>query len=94
MTAAPAGQGRRAASGTIAGRTDLVVFVTPRIIYPDHPANIDAIQKSNRMLEDFEKTIGTDILTEQEHVQCRSRGTPKRATESPLPAQRMRDRAG
>ncbi|MGQ4660759.1 pilus assembly protein N-terminal domain-containing protein [Lysobacter sp. F6437] len=45
-----------------AGRTDLVVFVTPRIIYPDHPANIDAIQKSNRMLEDFEKTIGTDIF--------------------------------
>jgi len=45
-----------------AGRTDLVIFVTPRIINADHPANIDAIQKSNRMLEDFEKTIGTDIF--------------------------------
>ena len=45
-----------------AGRTDLVVFVTPRIINADHPANIDAIQKSNRMLEDFEKTIGTEIF--------------------------------
>ena len=45
-----------------AGRTDLVIFVTPRIINADHPANIDAIQKSNRMREDFEKTIGTEIF--------------------------------
>ncbi|WP_167285365.1 type II and III secretion system protein family protein [Marilutibacter alkalisoli] len=45
-----------------AGRTDLVIFVTPRIIHPDHPANIDAIQKSDRMLEDFKQTIGTDIF--------------------------------
>ncbi|MBB1061992.1 type II and III secretion system protein family protein [Marilutibacter spongiae] len=45
-----------------AGRTDLVIFVTPRVITPDHPANIDAIQKSERMLEDFKRTIGTDIF--------------------------------
>lgn len=45
-----------------AGRTDLVIFVTPRIVTPDSPANIDAIQKSDRMLEDFKSTIGTDIF--------------------------------
>jgi len=45
-----------------AGRTDLVIFVTPRVIHPDHPANLDAIQKSDRMLEDFKQTIGTDIF--------------------------------
>jgi pilus assembly protein CpaC len=45
-----------------AGRTDLVIFVTPRIINPDHPANIDAIQKSDRMLEEFKQTIGSDIF--------------------------------
>ncbi|MBB1088712.1 pilus assembly protein N-terminal domain-containing protein [Lysobacter sp. SG-8] len=45
-----------------AGRTDLVVFVTPRIVRPGDPANIDGIQKSERMLEDFKETIGTDIF--------------------------------
>ncbi|GAB3339071.1 type II and III secretion system protein family protein [Marilutibacter aestuarii] len=45
-----------------AGRTDLVVFVTPRIVRPDDAANIDGIQKSERMLEDFKETIGTDIF--------------------------------
>lgn len=45
-----------------AGRTDLVVFVTPRIITPSSPANIDAIQRSDRMLESFRATIGSDIF--------------------------------
>ncbi len=44
------------------GRTDLVVFVTPRVITPDHELNIDAIQKSNRLLEEFEETIGSEIF--------------------------------
>lgn len=45
-----------------AGRSDLVVFVTPRVIHPDDPANLEAIQKSDRMLEDFKTRIGTDIF--------------------------------
>jgi pilus assembly protein CpaC len=44
------------------GRTDLVVFVTPRVITPDHELNIDAIQKSDRLLEEFEETIGSEIF--------------------------------
>ncbi|KAB8162451.1 type II and III secretion system protein [Lysobacter maris] len=44
------------------GRTDLVVFVTPRVITPDHERNIDAIQKSDRLLEEFEETIGSEIF--------------------------------
>jgi pilus assembly protein CpaC len=46
----------------LAGRTDLVIFVTPRIINPDHPANIDAIQKSDRLLEESKQMIGSDIF--------------------------------
>lgn len=45
-----------------AGRTDLVIFVTPRIVTPDHPANIEAIQKSDRMLQDFQDNINADIF--------------------------------
>lgn len=48
--------------GFRAGRTDLVVFVTPRVITPSSPANIDGIQRSDRMLEDFRRTIGGDIF--------------------------------
>ena len=44
------------------GRTDLVVFVTPRVITPGHEANIDAIQKSDRLLEEFEETVGSEIF--------------------------------
>lgn len=44
------------------GRTDLVVFVTPRVITPSSPANVDGIQRSDRMLEDFRQTIGGDIF--------------------------------
>ena len=52
----------------IAGRVARAfVAETPGVYQPswsieDVAANIDAIQKSNRMLEDFEKTIGTDIF--------------------------------
>jgi len=45
-----------------AGRTDLVVFVTPRVVTPDHQSNIDGIQKSDRLLEQFKQRIGTDIF--------------------------------
>ena len=45
-----------------AGRTDLVVFVTPRVITPDSQENLDAIQKSDRMLGDFRQAIGGDIF--------------------------------
>lgn len=48
--------------GFRSGRTDLVVFVTPRIITPSSPANIDGIQRSDRMLEDFRTKIGGDIF--------------------------------
>lgn len=48
--------------GFRSGRTDLVVFVTPRIITPSSPANIDGINRSDRMLEDFRRTIGGDIF--------------------------------
>ncbi|MCF7223598.1 type II and III secretion system protein family protein [Marilutibacter chinensis] len=44
------------------GRTDLVVFVTPRVITPGHAANVDAIQKSDRLLEEFEETVGPEIF--------------------------------
>lgn len=45
-----------------AGRTDLVIFVTPRIVEPGSPSNIEAIEKSNRLLEDFKKAINADIF--------------------------------
>src|SRR5690606_9802659 len=45
-----------------AGRTDLVVFVTPRVVHPDDPLNLEAIEKSDRMLEDFKQAIGGDIF--------------------------------
>lgn len=45
-----------------AGRTDLVFFVTPRIIAPGSPANIDAIQRSDRMLENMKEKTGTEIF--------------------------------
>jgi len=45
-----------------AGRTDLVVFVTPRVVHPDDPLNLEAIEKSDRMLEDFKQTIGGGIF--------------------------------
>lgn len=44
------------------GRTDLVVFVTPRVVNANSPANIEAIERSDRMLRDFRNTIGTDIF--------------------------------
>ncbi len=45
-----------------AGRTDLVVFVTPRVVTAGSPANLDNIERSDRMLRDFRNTIGTDIF--------------------------------
>lgn len=48
--------------GFRSGRTDLVIFVTPRIVTPGSPANIEAIERSDRMLEDYRNTIGGDIF--------------------------------
>ncbi len=45
-----------------AGRTDLVVFVTPRVVTAGSPANLENIERSDRMLRDFRNTIGTDIF--------------------------------
>lgn len=48
--------------GFRSGRTDLVIFVTPRIVTPGSPANIDAIERGDRILEDYRNTIGGDIF--------------------------------
>lgn len=48
-----------------ANRTDLVIFVTPRVITPDSQQNIDAIDKSDRMLEDFKAEIGKPKMARQ-----------------------------
>lgn len=48
--------------GFRSGRTDLVIFVTPQIVTPDAPGNIEAIERSDRMLEQFRNTIGGDIF--------------------------------
>lgn len=43
-------------------RTDLVIFVTPYVIDADSPKNQALIRKSNRLRDDFRKTIGADIV--------------------------------
>src|SRR5690606_9709103 len=48
--------------GRRAARTELAISVTPRIVTPAHPANIGAIQKSDRMLQDFQDNINADIF--------------------------------
>lgn len=48
--------------GFRSGRTDLVIFVTPRVVTPGAPANIEAIERSDRMLEQFRHTVGGDIF--------------------------------
>jgi pilus assembly protein CpaC len=45
-----------------ANRTDLVIFVTPFVVNPDSPENKKMIDKSNRLRDDFRKTIGRDIV--------------------------------
>ncbi|MGO3128026.1 MAG: type II and III secretion system protein family protein [Luteimonas sp.] len=45
-----------------AGRTDLVIFVTPRVVTPGSPRNIQDIERSDRMLENFRNTIGGSIF--------------------------------
>ena len=45
-----------------ANRTDLVIFVTPLVVNPDSPENKKMIDKSNRLRDDFRKTIGSDIV--------------------------------
>lgn len=44
------------------GRTDLVVFVTPRVVDPNSPENVEGIEKSNRLLEGFRNSIKADIF--------------------------------
>lgn len=48
--------------GFRSGRTDLVIFVTPQIVTPGAPRNLEAIERSDRMLEQFRNTIGGDIF--------------------------------
>jgi len=45
-----------------AGRTDLVVFVTPRIFTPGSPANVEALQKGQRIEGDFKRAIDARAL--------------------------------
>lgn len=40
-----------------AGRTDLVVFVTPRVFTPDSPANVEALRRGEQIEEDFRRAI-------------------------------------
>lgn len=48
--------------GFRSGRTDLVIFVTPRIVTPGSPANIEAIERGDRMLERHREAVGGDIF--------------------------------
>lgn len=48
--------------GFQAGRTELVIFITPTVIKPDSPENVKLIKRSDQMKQDFEKTIGSDIV--------------------------------
>ncbi len=43
-------------------RTDLVIFVTPIIVNPDSPENLEQIEKSDRLRDDFRKVAGRDIV--------------------------------
>lgn len=45
-----------------AKRTELVVFVTPIVVDPNSPENKKEIERSDRLLNDFRKTIGSDIV--------------------------------
>jgi pilus assembly protein CpaC len=43
-------------------RTDLVIFVTPVVVDANSPENRKLIEKSDRLRDDFSKTIGSDIV--------------------------------
>ena len=43
-------------------RTDLVIFVTPEVVDANSPENRKLIEKSDRLRDDFRKTIGSDIV--------------------------------
>jgi pilus assembly protein CpaC len=45
-----------------ANRTDLVIFVTPYVVDARSPQNRELIEKSDRLRDDFRKTIGSDIV--------------------------------
>lgn len=44
-----------------ANRTDLVVFVTPRVVGPDSAENAEKIEKGRRIREDFEQDLGRKL---------------------------------
>lgn len=48
-----------------ANRTDLVIFVTPRVITPASKENTDAIDKGDRLYEEFKTEIGTPKIARQ-----------------------------
>lgn len=43
-------------------RTDLVIFVTPVVVDAASPENRKLIEKSDRLRDDFRKTVGNDIV--------------------------------
>jgi len=43
-------------------RTDLVIFVTPVVIDANSPHNREMVEKSDRLRDDFRKTVGNDIV--------------------------------
>lgn len=43
-------------------RTDLVIFVTPTVIDAKSKQNLELIEKSDRLRDDFQKVVGKDIV--------------------------------
>lgn len=44
-----------------ANRTDLVIFVTPRVVTPQSPDNQAVIERGQRIRDDFDATLGKDL---------------------------------
>lgn len=47
-----------------ADRSDLVILVTPRVVNPSSQENVDAIDKSDRMYDEFKAEIGTPKMAQ------------------------------
>lgn len=44
-----------------ANRTDLVIFVTPRVVMPQSPENQAVLERGQRIRDDFDATLGKDL---------------------------------